>query len=72
MLSLPVSLVAAYSYYQKGMVDWKTALLLCLGFVVGGYFGSRIAINLNPLTLKRVFAVMLLLVAMKYLFIDKK
>lgn len=72
MLSLPVSMVAAYSYYQKGMVEWKTALLLCLGFVVGGYFGSRIAIGLNPLTLKRVFAVMLLLVAIKYLFIDKK
>ena len=72
MLSLPVSLVAAYSYYQKGMVDWKIALLLCGGFLVGGYIGSKVAINMNPLSIKRVFAVMLLFVAFKYLFIDKK
>jgi uncharacterized membrane protein YfcA len=72
MLSLPVSAISAYAYYQKGMVDWKTALLLCLGFIVGGYFGSRIAIQLPALTLKRIFAVMMILVAIKYLFIDKK
>lgn len=72
MLSLPVSAIAAYSYYQKGMVDWKTALILCLGFIVGGYFGSRLAVQLPALTLKRIFAVMMILVALKYLFIDKK
>ena len=72
MLSLPVSAIAAYSYYQKGMVDWKTALLLCLGFIVGGYFGSRLAVQLPALTLKRIFAIMMILVAVKYLFIDKK
>jgi uncharacterized membrane protein YfcA len=72
MLSLPVSLIAAYNYYQKGMVDWKIALLLCAGFVVGGFIGSKVAINLNPLTIKRVFALMLLVVAIKYLLIDKK
>ena len=35
MLSFPVSFVGAYTYWQKGMVDWKIAILLCLGFVAG-------------------------------------
>lgn len=72
MLSFPVSLVAAYTYHQKGMVDWKVALLLCAGFVVGGYFGSKVAVTIPSLSIKRGFAVILILIAIKFLFIDKK
>lgn len=71
MLSLPVSFVAAWTYYKKGMVDWKTALILCLGFVIGGYFGSRVAVNISPGALKKVFAVIMMAIALKYLFFDK-
>ena len=72
MLSLPVSFVGAYTYWKDGMVDWKIALLLCAGFVVGGFFGSRIAVNFSPLIVKKVFGVLMILMAIKYLFIDKK
>jgi uncharacterized membrane protein YfcA len=72
MLSFPVSLVAALTYYKKGMVDWKVALILCLGFVVGGYFGSKFAINLSPLVVKKVFAVIMIGIAVKYLFFEKE
>lgn len=72
LMSFPVSLVAAYTYHQKGFVDWKIALLLCLGFVVGGFFGSRMAVNISPIHIKRVFAIFLIFIAFKFLFIDKK
>lgn len=72
MLSFPVSVIAAYNYYQKGMVDWKIALFLCLGFVVGGFFGSKIAIGLSPFVIKKVFAILLIVIAVKFLFFDKK
>jgi uncharacterized membrane protein YfcA len=72
MLSFPVSLVAAYTYHKKGMVDWRIALLLAAGFIVGGYFGSKVAVELPSATIKKVFAVILLIIAVKFLFIDKK
>lgn len=71
MLSFPVSLVAAWTYTQKGMVDWKVAMILCVGFVAGGFFGSRMAVNLSPQVIKKVFAVIMILIAVKYLFFEK-
>ncbi len=72
MLSFPVSFVGAYTYWQKGMVDWKIAILLCLGFVIGGYFGSKYAVSVSPYLLKQIFAVLLIVIAVKFLFFDKK
>ncbi|MEZ5047042.1 MAG: sulfite exporter TauE/SafE family protein [Chitinophagaceae bacterium] len=72
MLSFPVSFVAAYTYHQKGMVEWKYALLLCVGFIIGGFFGSRVAVTIQPLMIKRFFAILMIIIAFKMLFIDKK
>jgi uncharacterized protein len=46
-------------------------LLLAIGFIVGAYFGSKVAINLKNDTVKKVFAIIMLLLAIKMLFIDK-
>ena len=72
MLSIPVSLVAAITYYKKGMVDWKIAIILSIGFIVGGFLGSKIAVGVSAITIKRVFAIIMILIAFKFLFIDKK
>jgi uncharacterized membrane protein YfcA len=72
MLAIPVSIAGAYSYYQKGMVDIKVAMILAIGFVVGGYFGGKVAVNVPPLLIKKIFAFILILIAIKFLFIDKK
>jgi uncharacterized membrane protein YfcA len=46
-------------------------LLIFTGFLVGGYLGSRISLSLPEGTLKKVFAVALILIAGKVLFFDK-
>ncbi len=71
MLSFPVSLVAAITYSKKGMVDWRVALILCVGFVIGGFFGSKLAVNISPLVIKKIFAVVMIVIAIKYLFFEK-
>lgn len=72
MLAIPVSAAAAWSYYQKGMLDWKVALIIACGFVIGGYFGGRVAVNLPTITIKRIFAIIMIVLAVKFLFFDKK
>ena len=61
----PIGILAAYNYYKAGQVDIKVALVLCLAFVVGGYFGSMISINLPAKVLKKIFGFFMLFVAIK-------
>ncbi len=64
----PIGILAALAYYQAGHVDLKIALLICLGFVIGGWFGATYAIKLPVELMTKVFAVFLILIGIKMLF----
>ena len=64
----PVTLLAVINYYKAGYVDWRFAIIIALVFVVGGFIGSKIAINIDQKILKKVFAVTLLLIGGFLLF----
>ena len=64
----PIGIIAAYNYWKAGQVDIKVAIILIITFLLGSYFGSKLAINLPQATLKTIFAILLLLVATKMLF----
>lgn len=72
LLVLPVAILAVLNYYKSGYVDFRIVGLLAIGFVVGSYFGSKMALSVPQLTLKRIFAIFMILIALKMLFIDKK
>jgi uncharacterized membrane protein YfcA len=63
----PIGILAAYNYYKAGQVNIKYALILAAFFLIGSYFGSKWALNIPQATLKRIFGVLLLLVAAKML-----
>ena len=71
ILLLPAGIFAVINYYKRGFVDVRVVLLIFAGFLLGGYIGSRISTSMDEATLKRVFAVALLLIAGKVLFFDK-
>lgn len=71
MLSLPVAFIGAYNYYKNGYVNWKIALLLACTFVIGGYLGSKVIVNTDMSVVKKIFAIFLIVIAVKYLFFDK-
>ena len=68
MMVLPVGALAALQYYQKGFVDVKAALIMAVFFFVGGYLGARFATNIPQDILKKSFAIMLVLIAVKMFF----
>jgi uncharacterized membrane protein YfcA len=68
MMLPPIGILAAYNYYKAGHVDIKIALLLAVMFIIGSYFGSKIAVKLPQDVLKKIFGIFLLLVAVKMLF----
>jgi uncharacterized membrane protein YfcA len=63
----PIGILAAYNYYKAGNVDIKFALILAGAFLIGSYFGSKYALTLPQATLKKIFGVLLLLIAAKML-----
>jgi uncharacterized protein len=68
MFLLPIGLLGVYNYYQAGHVNIKTALVIATTFLIGSYFGAKIAISINQEMLKKVFGVILLLLSLKMIF----
>jgi len=64
----PVGILAAYNYYKAGQVNIKFAIILAIFFLVGSYFGSKLALTMPQNVLKKIFGVLLLLVAIRMLF----
>jgi uncharacterized membrane protein YfcA len=71
LLLLPVGILAVLKYYKAGYIDFKVVGIMCVTFVIGGWLGSKLSLSLPQETVKKIFAVVLLLVAGKMLFIDK-
>jgi len=70
MMVLPVGALAAFQYYQKGLVNIKAALIMAVFFFIAGYFGAKFATQLPHSILKKAFAIMLILIAVKMLFFE--
>lgn len=72
ILLLPVGLLGVIQYYKQGYVDLRIVLIISVGFFLGSLFGSKLALSLSQETMKKIFAVILILVAIKMLFFDRK
>ncbi len=64
----PIGILAAMNYYKAGYLNMKYALVIALAFIVGGWFGSKLAISLPDAIMKKVFAGFMILTAVKMLF----
>lgn len=71
LMLLPIGILAAWNYYKAGNLDIKAGLIVALAFVIGGYFGSKLSLNINALTLKRIFGVLMLVIALRMIFFSK-
>lgn len=67
VLVIPVTAVAVFNYYKEGYINWKYAAVIAVFFVVGSYFGSKLAIGLDQKMLKKVFSIVLIIIAGKML-----
>lgn len=66
----PVTFLAVYNYHKAGggSIDWRVALVVAALFIIGGFIGSKIALQIDQRTLKKMFGVLMLVVAIKLIF----
>jgi uncharacterized membrane protein YfcA len=62
-LLLPVGALGVYAYWRAGNVDLKAAGWIAVGMFLGAYGGASVAQMISESSLKRAFAVLLVLVA---------
>ena len=72
VLTLPVVILASLYYYHQCQklgtpIDLRIVGLLCAGFFIGGFFGSKVALAIDTVSLKKIFAIILFYTAFKML-----
>jgi len=75
VLTFPVVIVAFLKYYYdtKKMgepISFQVIAYLAIGFLIGGFLGSTLALRINQDLLKKIFAVILFYTAFKMLSWD--
>ncbi len=71
LILLPVGILGVLQYYKQGNVDFRVVAILAVGFLIGSFFGSKIALSLPQETVKKIFAIFMIIMAIKMLFFDK-
>ncbi len=64
-LLLPVGALSAWVYWKNGNLNPGYAALIALGLFLGAYLGARLVQPVSDLTLRRMFAGFLILVAVR-------
>jgi uncharacterized membrane protein YfcA len=77
LIMLPVGILGFLQYYyscQKAgtPINFNVIGILAIAFVVGSFFGSKIALSVSQDILKKCFAILLVVVAIKMLFFDNQ
>jgi uncharacterized membrane protein YfcA len=64
----PIGLFAAINYYKAGYVNIKYAAIIATTFLIGGFLGSKLAIALPEAIVKKIFAGLMIITALKMIF----
>ena len=67
MMLPPIGILAVMTYHRQGFVDWRAGALLCIGFLVGSFFGSKFATALPEAVMTRLFGGFLAAVGIRML-----
>lgn len=69
LLVPPIGILAAWTYYKHGYIDFHAALFIGIGFLVGSLLGAKMATNVSNIIIERIFGVALFLLSLKMIFV---
>jgi uncharacterized membrane protein YfcA len=64
----PIGILAVMNYWRAGEMNWKYGIVIAVAFVIGGYFGSKLALKLSPAIVKLVFGVLMLYISVRMIY----
>jgi uncharacterized protein len=67
----PIGILAVMPFFKRGLVDVRAAAFICVGFLLGGLIGGRLAVGFSGIVLQKLFGVLLLALAARMLLWGK-
>lgn len=64
----PIGILAVYNYYKAGSINIWYGVIIAICFILGGYFGSKISLRMNPSWVKLVFGILMVYVAFRMIW----
>lgn len=64
----PIGILAVMNYYKAGELNIGYGIIIAIGFVLGGYFGSKLALKMSPAKVKLIFGVLMLYISFKMIY----
>lgn len=68
ILLLPIGILAVMNYWKAGQINWSFGLVVSLAFVVGGYFGSKLALKISPNLVRLIFGIIMVIISAKLVY----
>ena len=68
MMLAPIGILGVVNHYKAGYVNVRFAVLLMLTFLIGSWFGSKLAIHIEGRILRQIFGVLTVLMGLKLIF----
>ena len=73
-LLFPVGILGVWEYYRSGKIgpeNIRAGLWIALGIVLGAFLGSKLAVRIPENLLRKAFAILLVLVALRLWFLRR-
>jgi uncharacterized membrane protein YfcA len=64
IISMPVAIMGLLNYAKGGHVQWHYGIIIASTFIVAGFFGSKLALKMNPAIIKLIFGAVMIYVAL--------
>jgi len=64
----PIGLLAALTYYKQGFVKINIALGVCIGFIIGGLVGAKIACATSGAMLRKIYGLIMFFISLHMIF----
>jgi len=62
---VPTALIGTYGHARYSRIDWRVVLPVATGGIVGAILGAQIALAADPQLLRRLFAALLVVLAVR-------
>ncbi|MCB0760806.1 MAG: sulfite exporter TauE/SafE family protein [Flavobacteriales bacterium] len=68
MMLPPIGILAVMNYHKSGNVNITYALIIAVTFIIGGFFGSKLALKLPENKVKLIFGLIMLYAAIRMIW----
>ncbi len=63
---LPVGILGVWAYYKAGLINIRDSLWISFGLFLGSFLGGELAVNISESLLAKLYAAILLYIALSY------